>query len=70
MAAPKKPTRKPGASEMSPFYMRLPQSVIDDLDVWVEELNKTRGWPKLTRTDLIRNILSGALRERPDWVGK
>lgn len=55
---------------MSPFYMRLPQSVIDDLDAWVEELNKERGWPKLTRTDLIRNILSGALRERPDWVGK
>lgn len=44
--------------------VRMPQVVIDELDVWVEDLNRAAGWAKFTRSDLIRNIVDEALERR------
>jgi hypothetical protein len=50
--------------------LRVPPEMAEALDKWVGEINETRTWPKLTRTDVLRELLKWGLRERPDWVGK
>jgi hypothetical protein len=72
MAAKKlQPQTAPGAEDkLIPFNMRMPESVLLALDEWVEELNRARTWPKVTRSDIIRTVLDRACRERPDLDGK
>ena len=50
--------------------IRISAEQLEQLDAWLEEINANRGWPKLTRTDVIRNLLARGLEERPAWVGK
>lgn len=69
MAAKKQPVPQE-EDQLVPFNFRIPKSLVDRLDVWVEEQNQGRSWPKLTRSALIRGVLDWAERERPDWEGK
>lgn len=50
-----------------PFTFRIPERLVDELDAWVEELNRVKRWPKVTRSDLIRGLLAWCVKERPDW---
>lgn len=68
MAAKKAAPADP--SELVPFNFRMPRGILDGLDAWVDELNAGRALGKVTRSDLIRLILSRALDERPDLEGK
>jgi hypothetical protein len=68
VAAPKHTTRKPARQEPIQVNIRLSPQQVDDLDEWLELANEARGWPKLTRTDVIRNLLAWGLRERPPWA--
>lgn len=71
MPTPKRAPRKPPArQEPIQVNVRLAPAQVDELDQWLEKLNAARGWPKLTRTDVIRNLLAWGLAERPEWVGK
>jgi hypothetical protein len=56
-----------GPDDLVPFTFRIPRSLVGDLDAWVEELNRVKRWPKVTRSDLIRGLLAWCVRERPDW---
>lgn len=67
MAAKKLP---PDPDRLTPFNMRMPESLLVALDDWVEELNKDRSLGKISRSDLIRAALERACRERPDLEGK
>lgn len=59
-------TKTPARNEPIQVNVRLSARQVEELDAWLEEINAERGWPKLTRTDVIRNLLDKALRERPD----
>lgn len=50
--------------------LRVPPELLEELDQWLEDINKTRRYPKLTRTDVIRSLLDWGVKERPEWVGK
>lgn len=50
--------------------LRVSPDLAEKLDAWVEEINKTRSWPKVTRTDVLRSLLERAVSEKPDWIGK
>lgn len=68
---PKVPAKPEGTAEKPvQTAFRLPQELLDGLDDWVAEINKTRPWPKMTRSDLVRLVLSRAVAERPDIGGK
>lgn len=47
---------------------RLPTELLDGVDALVDEINETRPWPKMTRSDLVRLVLAKAIEERPDWL--
>ncbi len=72
MAAKKLPTpAQPDPDDrLTPFNMRMPESLIVSLDAWVDELNKGRALGKISRSDLIRAALERACRERPNLEGK
>lgn len=72
LAAVSKPKTKASAAEpgLVQTNLRLPPALLEQLDAWVEQLNETRSWPKVTRSDLIRGVLTWAAQERPDWEGK
>ena len=59
-------TKTPARNEPIQVNVRLSARQVEELDAWLAEINAERGWPKLTRTDVIRNLLDKALRERPD----
>lgn len=67
LAVPK-PKPKPKAAEpgLVQTAFRLPSDLLEALDAWVEELNECRGWPKVTRSDVLRSLLERGLRERPE----
>lgn len=67
MAARRQEPQKP---TLTPFTMRMPDDILEGLDVWVDELNAGRALGKVTRSDLIRLILSKAIAERPDLEAK
>lgn len=46
--------------------LRVSPEMASALDQWVKEINAARTWPKLTRTDVLRELLERGLRERPD----
>ena len=68
MAAKKSAPADP--NELVPFNFRMPRSILDGLDTWVDELNAGRALGKVTRSDLIRAVLEKAIRERPDLGGR
>lgn len=62
--------QEPTKHNLVPFTMRMPEEILAGLDKWIDELNEGRALGKVTRSDLIRLILSRAIEERPEWVGK
>ena len=68
MAAKKLPP--PDPDRLTPFNMRMPESLLSALDEWVDELNEGRSLGKISRSDLIRAALERACRERPDLEAK
>lgn len=67
---PKPKTPKPASPEASltQTAFRLPSDVLDGLDALVTQLNESRPWPKMTRSDLVRIILTKTLEDRPAWL--
>jgi hypothetical protein len=61
-----KPASSSDPNELVPFNFRMPRGILDGLDAWVHELNSGRAIGKVTRSDLIRILLSKALEEHPD----
>jgi hypothetical protein len=47
---------------------RLPPHLLEGLDGLVEQVNQSRPWHKMTRTDLIRLLLTKVIDEKPDWL--
>jgi len=72
MAAKKLPASSASTDndKLTPFNMRMPDSLLEALDAWVDDLNKGRALGKVTRSDLIRVVLEKACRDRPDLEGK
>ena len=58
-------SQSPGPVQIN---LRVSEAKVDALDAWVEEINARRGWPKITRTDVLRKLLDWGLKERPAWV--
>lgn len=67
---PKAPPKAPSDPGLIQTAFRLPPELLERLDAWVDELNESRPWPKMTRSDLVRIVLSRAADERPDLDGK
>lgn len=44
--------------------VRMPQAALDAFDAWADELNAAAGYRRHTRSDLMRDTLLAALRER------
>jgi hypothetical protein len=42
----------------------MPQPALDYLDAWAVEVNREAGWNKVTRSDLIREIVLEAIERR------
>lgn len=68
--AAKKRASEPVSDELVQMTFRIPRSLIAALDEYTEALNEGRGWPKLTRSDVMRGGLAWLAKERPDWEGK
>jgi hypothetical protein len=60
------PKKKPAPPESAKIQFRFPTELIDALDAWTAKLNEGRSWPLLTRSDVVRDALLWAARERPD----
>lgn len=64
-----KPTKaasvEPGHTQTA---FRLPNELLDQIDAVVEQANQARQWPKMTRSDLVRLVLTRVMTERPDWL--
>ena len=46
---------------------RVSQAVLDKFDAWIEELNRGRRGPKLSRVDVIRGLMDWGADAKPDW---
>jgi hypothetical protein len=57
--------KKPGGG-LGSVTFRPPESVIAAFDEWVDEMNKGRDWPQITRSDVLRNLMAWAARTKPD----
>lgn len=44
--------------------VRMPQAAVDDFDTWAAEENVVAGYEKHSRSDIMRDILLGALAQR------
>ena len=44
--------------------VRMPQPALDYLDEWANDVNREAGWTKVTRSDLIRDIVLAAIEDR------
>lgn len=62
MASPKTPKSSVTATGLININLRLPEELLAEIDQQVEKANQSGGWPKLTRTDLIRNTLADAAK--------
>ena len=68
-AATRTPARPaPQADGPAQLNMKLPHELLQSMDALVEEINGTRDWPKMTRSDLIRLVVGRAIKERPSWL--
>lgn len=70
LAIPPMPKKPPPPKALIALNLRVPPDLLEAVDQWVTDVNATRSWPKLTRSDLIRLVLERLVKERPDWVGK
>jgi hypothetical protein len=61
--AARKPVRD---ADPPPLSVRLSAEAIKALDAWLAEQNRGRTTP-LTRTDLLRGVLTWAARTKPQW---
>lgn len=64
------PARKPephDPNRLVPFNFRIPEKLVEDLDKWVVEQNRVHVGPHLTRSDVIRGVLTWAVRTKPEW---
>lgn len=71
LAAVSKPKTSPAtkaAPEQVQTAFRLPTDLLAGLDALVEEVNRRRPWPRTTRSDLVRLVLSRVVEERPEWL--
>lgn len=62
--------RKPEPADpnrLVPFTFRIPEGLVSALDEWLEEQNATRRGSSLTRSDLIRGVLTWASETKPAW---
>lgn len=50
--------------------VRMPAVALEYLDAWADELNHEAGWPKFTRSDLIRDIVLQAIEARKGQASK
>jgi hypothetical protein len=48
--------------------LKLPHHLLQAMDDLVDEINGSREWPKMTRSDLIRLVVGRAIKERPGWL--
>lgn len=64
----KKTSPPPSPSEPTQINLKLSAELLGAVDALVEEVNQRRPWPKMTRSDLIRELLSKAVEERPGWL--
>lgn len=64
---PKKKKPGPEPSGLVQAQFRLPPSLLEALDAYTSKLNKGREWPKLTRADVVRGVLTWVVRTEPDW---
>jgi hypothetical protein len=67
MLAPMPSKKAAPAAESSGLVqsnVRMPESALDYLDVWVARLNREAGWKKYTRSDLIRDIVLERIEEQ------
>lgn len=62
--------QEPAKTNLTPFTMRMPDDILAGLDEWVDDLNRGRALGKVTRSDLIRLVLSRAIETRPDLDAK
>ena len=60
----KRPAVSPGQAQIN---LKMPEKLLEDIDEWVEEINLSRSWPKVTRSDVIRGVMAQAVRKRIDW---
>lgn len=65
---PKKASPPPSPAEPTQINLKLSAELLGAVDALVEEANQRRPWPKMTRSDLIRELLSKAVEERPVWL--
>lgn len=52
--------------QLIPFAFRIRAGLVEELDEWVAEQNRGRT-TELTRSDVIRGVLTWAARMRPEW---
>ena len=68
MATPKRPSKKSSASAKATptglvnINLRLPEDLLAEIDQRVESANAAGRWPKVTRTDWMREALSQAVK--------
>lgn len=54
-------------SRLVPFNFRIPESLVSALDEWLGKQNAQRSGEPLTRSDLIRGVLTWAVENEPEW---
>lgn len=65
---PKKAPPAPSPAEPTQINLKISAELLGAVDALVEEANRRRPWPKMTRSDLIREVLSKAVEDRPAWL--
>lgn len=59
--------RKHDPNQLVPFNFRIPESLVAALDEWLGKQNAQRRSDPLTRSDLIRGVLTWAVENEPEW---
>jgi hypothetical protein len=49
---------------------RMPNTLLDEFDHYIDRLNEKRSYPKLTRTDVILGVLDWVIRTNAKWETK
>lgn len=66
--SPKQSPKPPAPQGHTQTAFRLPNELLEQLDAIVEAANLAQPWPKMTRSDLVRLVLTKVIEERPDWL--
>ena len=65
---PKPPQPAKATPDQVQTAFRLPVELLAGLDALVEEANRRRSWPRMTRSDLVRLALARMVEEQPEWL--